>query len=60
MSLDLSSADGLSSHLPAPAAFDSRVEEAFAEKWGSEPRDGWRLVRVCAAELQVKEPRRVA
>jgi predicted nuclease of restriction endonuclease-like RecB superfamily len=45
VSLDLSSADGLSSHLPPPEAFDSRVEEAFAEKWGTEPRHGWRLIR---------------
>ena len=45
VSLDLSAADGLSSHLPPPAEFDSHVEEAFAEKWGNEPRDGWSLVR---------------
>jgi len=45
VALDLSPQDGLNSHLPEPAAFDSSVEEAFAEKWGSEPRDGWRLVR---------------
>ena len=45
VSLDLSSADGLSSHLPAPAEFDSSVEEAFAAKWGAEKRDGWLLVR---------------
>ena len=45
VSLDLSSADGLTSHLPAPAEFDSNVEEAFAAKWGAEKRDGWLLVR---------------
>ncbi|HUT11739.1 MAG TPA: DUF790 family protein [Thermoguttaceae bacterium] len=45
VSLDLSSADGLNSHLPAPEEFDSSVEEAFAEKWGLEKRDGWTLVR---------------
>jgi predicted nuclease of restriction endonuclease-like RecB superfamily len=45
VSLDLSADDGLSSHLPPPAAFDSLVEESFAEKWGPEPRDGWTLVR---------------
>ena len=45
VSLDLSSADGLTSHLPAPAEFDSSVEEAFAAKWGDEKRDGWLLVR---------------
>ncbi|MBN2024443.1 MAG: DUF790 family protein [Pirellulales bacterium] len=43
--LDLSSADGLTSHLPPPEAFDSTVEQSFADKWGPEPRDGWRLVR---------------
>ena len=45
LSLDLSPADGLRSHLPPPELFDSHVEEAFAKKWGSEDRDGWRLVR---------------
>jgi predicted nuclease of restriction endonuclease-like RecB superfamily len=43
--LDLSDRDGLTSHLPGPEAFDSRVEQSFAEKWGDEPRDGWRLER---------------
>jgi hypothetical protein len=43
--LDLSSADGLHSHLPEPAEFDSQVEEAFAEKWGPDAREGWTLVR---------------
>ena len=43
--LDLSSDDGLNSHLPTPGAFDSRLEEAFAEKWGPQKRDGWLLVR---------------
>ena len=43
--LDLSADDGLRSHLPAPDEFDSRVEEAFAEKWGPEKRDGWLLLR---------------
>ena len=41
----LTSDDGLSSHLPPPAAFDSGVEAAFAADWGHEPRDGWRLER---------------
>ena len=45
VALDLSSRDGLSSHLPPPEAFDSKVEEGFADKWGTEPRDGWRLER---------------
>lgn len=43
--LVLSSADGLNSHLPPPREFDSSVEEAFAAKWGTEPRDGWTLLR---------------
>jgi uncharacterized protein len=42
--LALSSRDGLSSHLPPPAEFDSGVEAAFARDFG-EVRDGWRLVR---------------
>ena len=32
--LDLSSRDGLSSHLPPPEEFDSTVEEAFAKRFG--------------------------
>ncbi len=43
--LDLSPEDGLTSHLPAPEEFDSRVEEDFARAWGSEKRDGWMLIR---------------
>ena len=45
LSLDLSSEDGLHSHLPPPEEFDSNVEQAFAERWGEAPRDGWTLVR---------------
>jgi predicted nuclease of restriction endonuclease-like RecB superfamily len=45
LSLDLSSEDGLHSHLPAPNEFDSRVEEAFANRWGHERREGWKLER---------------
>jgi len=44
-SLELSPADGLTSHLPPPADFDSDLEAAFAERWGEEPRDGWTLRR---------------
>lgn len=44
LSLELSSADGLHSHLPSPDDFDSTVEQAFAEKWGDEPREGWTLI----------------
>jgi predicted nuclease of restriction endonuclease-like RecB superfamily len=40
----LSSQAGLRSHLPAPAEFDSTVEEDFARKFGEE-REGWRLFR---------------
>jgi hypothetical protein len=36
--------DGLSSHLPPPEEFDSRVEEHFATSFGAE-RAGWRLIR---------------
>lgn len=43
--LDLSDADGLTSHLPPPEAFDSRLEAAFAKKWGPDPREGWTLER---------------
>jgi len=40
----LSDAEGLSSRIPAPALFDSRLEESFARKFGAE-RNGWRLSR---------------
>jgi len=43
--LQLSSEDGLRSHLPADVEFDSAVEADFAAKWGDEPREGWRLKR---------------
>ncbi|HSU69081.1 MAG TPA: DUF790 family protein [Tepidisphaeraceae bacterium] len=42
--LELSSEDGLKSHLPAPEESDSSVEEQFAASFGEE-RDGWRLKR---------------
>ena len=45
LGLDLSATEGLVSHLPPPEEFDSQVEQDFSEKWGAEPRDGWRLVR---------------
>ncbi len=45
LSLDLSSKDGLTSYLPRPDEFDSSVEESLANKWGADPRDGWRLER---------------
>ncbi len=40
----LSSSDGLRSRIPAPALFDSTLEESFAAKFGL-ARDGWRLNR---------------
>jgi hypothetical protein len=43
--LELSESDGLKSHLPAPAEFDSSTEERFSQQWGSEPREGWTLQR---------------
>lgn len=45
VSLDLAAEDGLNSHLPRPDEFDSSVEQAFADKWGSDKRDGWELIR---------------
>lgn len=42
--LDLSHEDRLTSHLPAPAEFDSKLEESFCRRWG-EKRDGWALIR---------------
>jgi predicted nuclease of restriction endonuclease-like RecB superfamily len=43
--LELSAEDGLRSHLPPPEEFDSSVERAFFDGWGSKPRDGWTLHR---------------
>lgn len=43
--LDLSPAYGLRSPIPTPDDFDSDVESAFAERWGTAPRDGWSLIR---------------
>ncbi len=43
--MDLSSQDGLNSHLPPPEEFDSSVEATFAEKCGTEKRDGWQIIR---------------
>ena len=45
LALDLCDKDGLHSHQPSPDEFDSQVEEAFAKRWGNEPRDGWRIDR---------------
>jgi hypothetical protein len=45
LALELSAADGLHSHLPPPAEFDSQIEENLARKWGDQPREGWRLIR---------------
>lgn len=43
--LELSAADGLTSHLPPPSEFDSQLEEVFAKRWGTEKREGWSLLR---------------
>lgn len=45
LGLDLSSNDGLTSHLPPPEEFDSQLERNFAETWGPGPQEGWNLVR---------------
>jgi len=41
----LSPADGLTTSVKPAQLFDSKLEENFANKWGDEPRNGWRLVR---------------
>jgi len=43
----LSSGDGLRSRVPAPALFDSKIEEALAGKFGA-LRNGWRIEREAA------------
>lgn len=43
--LELSSEDGLSSPVAAPADFDSDWEAEFYSAWGEAPRAGWRLER---------------
>jgi predicted nuclease of restriction endonuclease-like RecB superfamily len=45
LSLDLAATDGLTSHLPSPEEFDSQIEADFAAKWGTDPREGWTLIR---------------
>lgn len=45
--LDVSSQDGYTSHLPSPGEFDSSIEEAFATAFGAE-RQGWRVDREAA------------
>jgi predicted nuclease of restriction endonuclease-like RecB superfamily len=45
LSLQLSHRDRLKSHFPPLEEFDSSIEENFAEKWGSEKREGWSLIR---------------
>ena len=36
---------GLTSPVPVAEEFDSKIEEAFAGRWGNEPRAGWRMSR---------------
>ena len=43
----LTDTDGLRSRVPAPALFDSKTEETFAQKFGPS-RAGWRLQREAA------------
>lgn len=43
--LQLSPADGLTSNVASADLFDSDLEANFAEKWGEQPREGWRLFR---------------
>jgi len=52
--LELDSHSGLKSPMPRLEEFDSAVEEGFAKKWGSEPRDGWTMERA-AGVLQSKQ-----
>jgi uncharacterized protein len=47
LSVLLGSEDGYSAPLPAPAEFDSSIEQRFAEDFGAE-REGWRLQRESA------------
>ncbi len=42
--LVLTDKDGLTSHLPPPQVFDSKVEQALCGKFGRQ-RDGWTLIR---------------
>lgn len=41
----LTPADGLTPNVKTAELFDSALEEKFADNWGSEPRDGWKLIR---------------
>jgi predicted nuclease of restriction endonuclease-like RecB superfamily len=41
----VTSEDGLHSHLPPEAEFDSSVESAFARKFGESPRKKWTIAR---------------
>ncbi|MFO1065894.1 MAG: DUF790 family protein [Pirellulales bacterium] len=43
--MELDSDCGLSSRTAVVQDFDSSVEQKFAEKWGTEPREGWSLER---------------
>jgi len=47
LTFSLSASDGFRSRVPAPALFDSDLEEIFARKFGEE-RHGWRLRREAA------------
>ena len=45
LTLELDCDSGLSSPVPKEDEFDSQIERNFFEKWGKEPRNGWRLER---------------
>lgn len=54
LKLKLSAKDGLKAAMPPPKEYDSSVEEGFANKWGTERRDGW-LMRREADILQKRQ-----
>lgn len=45
VTMNLKDGCGLTSPVPSAAEFDSQLEKTFFERWGSDPRDGWRLAR---------------
>lgn len=45
VTFELDTTCGLTSPVPQAAEFDSKTEEAFSQRWGNEPREGWRLER---------------
>ncbi len=45
LTLELDAESGLSSPVPKEDDFDSQIERNFFNKWGNDPRNGWRLER---------------